>query len=227
MMLKKKYIVISSIGIVSILLGSLFYYNIVQGQGVGDYDPWADINDDGKIDMRDVYVVARKFGTTGTPINKTALLLELLRRIELLEANMTEMKTTIIELNATIVYLNDTRGLGPPDYDSGWFSIAAGTSVCLTHNLGTTDLLVYVIGKNAEGNIHLFGYGGDAFGSLIDNPPRPECHQGLYWRGLTTTRIYIDRLLQDQSGAGSGAPRGDVAWDNARVMLWKIQEPPT
>jgi len=44
---------------------------------VGDYDPWADLNDDGKIDMRDVYVVARKFGTTGTPINKTALLLEL------------------------------------------------------------------------------------------------------------------------------------------------------
>ena len=41
-----------------------------------DYDPWYDINDDGKIDVKDVYKVSLKYGTSGTPINKTALFLE-------------------------------------------------------------------------------------------------------------------------------------------------------
>ena len=31
------------------------------------YDPWADIDDDGKIDMRDIGYVCRLFGTTGDP----------------------------------------------------------------------------------------------------------------------------------------------------------------
>jgi len=67
-MLKRKYVgFISSLAIVSVLAGSLLYYSMVRAQGVGEYSPWADINDDGRIDMRDVYVVARKFGTSGTP----------------------------------------------------------------------------------------------------------------------------------------------------------------
>jgi len=32
-----------------------------------EYDPWADINDDGKIDMRDIAYIARLFGTAGDP----------------------------------------------------------------------------------------------------------------------------------------------------------------
>jgi hypothetical protein len=31
------------------------------------YDPWADINDDGKIDMKDIGYICRLFGTTGDP----------------------------------------------------------------------------------------------------------------------------------------------------------------
>ena len=45
----------------------------------GDYDPWADIDDDGKIDIKDVSYVARMFGTNGIAINKT----ELKRAVEL------------------------------------------------------------------------------------------------------------------------------------------------
>ena len=40
------------------------------------YDPLADINDDGKINIVDVTMVAKRFGTAGSPINKTDLLLE-------------------------------------------------------------------------------------------------------------------------------------------------------
>lgn len=40
-------------------------------QQARQYDPHADINDDGKIDMRDLGAVARLFGTTGDPWNMT------------------------------------------------------------------------------------------------------------------------------------------------------------
>jgi len=85
-MLRKKYVVaISSLVIISVLVGSLFYYNMVQAQEAHEYDPWADTNDDGLIDIRDITHLAMKFGTSGTPINKTDLLLELQSRVEALE----------------------------------------------------------------------------------------------------------------------------------------------
>ena len=61
---------------------------------VGDYDPWLDTNDDGKIDMKDIGAVAKAFGTSGESINKTALLLELQTRIDILEANMFTSSST-------------------------------------------------------------------------------------------------------------------------------------
>lgn len=39
------------------------------------YDPWRDLNDDGIINIYDVVMVTGIYGSTGTPINKTALLL--------------------------------------------------------------------------------------------------------------------------------------------------------
>jgi hypothetical protein len=49
------------------------------------YDPWEDLNDDGKIDLYDAVMLLNKYGTKGTPINKTALLLNLQQRVEALE----------------------------------------------------------------------------------------------------------------------------------------------
>lgn len=34
---------------------------------IGEYDPWLDINDDGKIDIKDIAASARAFGTLGDP----------------------------------------------------------------------------------------------------------------------------------------------------------------
>jgi len=50
------------------------------------YDPWLDINDDGNINILDISSLAIIFGTSGSPVNKTALLLELQDKIETLEA---------------------------------------------------------------------------------------------------------------------------------------------
>jgi hypothetical protein len=57
----------------------------------GDYDPWADINDDGKINMYDIGYTARLFGTTGTAINKTELLLGLQAQIDSLNASLIDL----------------------------------------------------------------------------------------------------------------------------------------
>ena len=53
-----------------------------------EYDPWADINDDGKIDILDIAYVAQRFGSTGTPIDKTAILLDLQARVAALETSV-------------------------------------------------------------------------------------------------------------------------------------------
>ena len=40
--------------------------------GSGGYDPWLDVNDDGKIDMKDIGSVAFAFGTNGQNISKAS-----------------------------------------------------------------------------------------------------------------------------------------------------------
>ena len=210
------------------LTATLFSIIPVGSQGIREYDPWYDMNDDGIIDLWDVYHMNMKYGTTGTAINKTDLLLQLMTKIDQLNATIIEQQNTINLLNTEIIYLNQTvievnstRGLGAPDYDSGWLSIAASAYTLLYHNLGTTELLVYVIGKDSEGSVHQCVYGGCGYGPMVDNPPRVAYEDGLFWRQLTTTSIRIDRLKDDGANGGVSGP----AWDNVRVMLWKIPQP--
>jgi len=57
-------------------------------QASKQYDPWMDINDDGIIDMRDITQLCLNFRAMGTPINKTALLLEILSKIDNLNMSL-------------------------------------------------------------------------------------------------------------------------------------------
>ena len=45
----------------------LFAVKPIGSQTTVQYDPWADINDDGKIDLKDIIYEIRLFGTTGDP----------------------------------------------------------------------------------------------------------------------------------------------------------------
>lgn len=49
--------------IAAVLLASPFVVGLTASQ----YDPWADINDDGKIDIKDIAYTAKLFGTLGDP----------------------------------------------------------------------------------------------------------------------------------------------------------------
>ncbi len=60
-----------SIFLAVIMLSSIFF--VVTSSSIGEYNPWLDTNDDGRIDMRDIGDLARSFGTVGTPITKAAI----------------------------------------------------------------------------------------------------------------------------------------------------------
>src|SRR4030042_1761121 len=79
------------------LILSLTAIRTVGSPGVGEYDPLADVNDDGVVDIFDIAQVALAFGTTGTPINETAWLE--------LNATLTEVLSKIDELNMSIASL--------------------------------------------------------------------------------------------------------------------------
>ena len=186
-----------------------------------EYDPWTDLNDDGIIDIFDIVQVALAFEAEGEPINKTLLLQQvndtyssLLSRIDSLnstllamQSNCTNLMTTLMALNQTvedleseIIAMNAT-GLGKPNYDSGWVSTILVDKE-ITHNLNTTNVIVYMIGKaTLYGEIHQKDYGG-WMGNIN--------WYGAYWYGLTTTDIVIHRHGND----------GD--WVYARIFMWII-----
>jgi len=66
MMIKKTYLAILSIAVVSVLLGSLLVNNVILAQtGSGEYDPWLDSNEDGIIDVYDLSPLAQAYGSSG------------------------------------------------------------------------------------------------------------------------------------------------------------------
>ena len=81
------------------------------------YDPWKDMNDDGKINILDLIGVANGLQGTGQAVNKTALLYnvnatftELLSKIAYLNASLmvseSNLRSEIENLKATVAYLN-------------------------------------------------------------------------------------------------------------------------
>lgn len=161
------------------------------------YCPWYDSDDDGDIDIFDVVDFADRYGTTGTPMNKTDML-EALSKVDNLTDRVEVLEQNVTDLDARVEYLEGLcpiAGLPPPDYDSGWTNLTQETTI-FTHNLNTTELLVYLIGKSPDAPwlIHQMLYG----------------NLGARWQRLTTTTIDVYR-----------APT-DPAWPEARMMLWII-----
>jgi hypothetical protein len=197
------------------LAAMLFSVKPIKSQTEPVYNPMYDLNDDGVINMRDIALLARAFGSSGTPVNKTELLAEQ-DEIDSLNSSRSQCQSSIDSLNATLTSeinnlqselssLNTTilTKLGWPDYDSGYVQINQSQSIILTHNLGTTDVLVYMVGDYPSGvpYIHQHDYGGEANGLNT---------YGAYWSELTTTTIKITRNAQDAN------------WPYVRVMIWKV-----
>jgi len=101
---------IVTLGICIVLFTTLLFSNIILAQDGGSYDPWIDTNDDGIIDAIDLQALASIYSTSGTPINKTELLLELEARINSLNAsllmdyyNITECDVIFVDASGDVI----------------------------------------------------------------------------------------------------------------------------
>jgi hypothetical protein len=183
------------------LAGVLFAAIPTMSQETLEYDPWKDVNDDGKLDILDIVQISSQYGATGTPINKTALLFQLLAKIEQLNATITGLQSDISELEANLAVLSSTK-LGRPDYDSGWFTIAQWTELTLQHGLNTTELIIYIIGRGWYGISQMYCGGCSSYSEV-----------GAYWSSLTSESIMVTRFKDDDY------------WAETRVIIWKIPQP--
>ena len=100
-----------------------------------------------------------------------------------------------------MLYTREPGGFGKPDYDSGWMDIGAGASMSFTHGLGTTNVYVYVVGRNADGLIHQMDYGFTLAGSS---------RYGLAWLSLDSNSIWVTRGPDDEN------------WVQVRMMIWRL-----
>ena len=173
-----------------------------------EYDPLVDVTDDGKINILDLAKVATLFGTEGQPINKTLLMIEIPKRMNHAENNITIALQLILDLQNEVALLKNQTVYVPvfrkPDYDSNWLDLNISRRRVLTHNLSTTNVFVYMVGKYSDSEtpyIHQRDYGGEAHIAL---------YYGAYWYDLTETTVAVERRADDDN------------WNYVRVMIWKI-----
>ena len=141
----KKNVIITLLVAFSLAV-ALFTVILVGGQSV-EYDPWIDVNDDGKIDMKDIGQVARAFGATGTAINKTALLFELQDGLAELNATVADLQDQITQVHECIVVT------GEIPYDAnGAYDASNGLTKDVSGSIpsGYTLISVYATGYKAH-----------------------------------------------------------------------------
>jgi uncharacterized small protein (DUF1192 family) len=191
-----------------------------------------DLDDNGQINILDAIDLSNVYGTSGSPINKTSLLLELQDKIDslnasllgleanleiripILEASVGELEskvatlqTTINTLESRIATLESPGYMKAPAYDSGWLAISPGQNIWLQHNLNKdpAKLFIYVLG-NGGAMVNQIFLGSDYFYTGTD-----VGRQGLFVWGMSSMNMAVSRCLQDGY------------WDQVRVQIWIIQ----
>lgn len=112
----------------------------------GKYDAWVDLNDDGVIDIFDAIILANAFGTSGTPINKTDVLIDLQQKVDSLNNTLNELQSDIdnsynirisayCDLEKKEVETNITKDGLPPDYITPQIFWLTGTHTFTTSNV--------------------------------------------------------------------------------------------
>jgi len=129
--------------LVCLILASLLMVGIGSpstGCPPGEYCTWCDFDDDGDIDIFDIVDIAGRYGTTGTPINTTALLLELQARID-------ELEVVVASHNECIV----VTGIIPYD-GNGAYDPVNGLSQDVSSLIPTEFTLIAAIATGYKAN---------------------------------------------------------------------------
>jgi prefoldin subunit 5 len=79
-------------------------------QSVPEYNPWLDLDDNGKVNIMELLMEAKSFGASGDPINKTALLYNvndtftsLLSRIDSSNASLIDLRNRVAALENSMI----------------------------------------------------------------------------------------------------------------------------
>lgn len=107
--IKKKYVIM--VFLAFCLVAAFFVGVTTSSIPPIEYDPWYDLNDDGYIGIGDIRAVAKYYDTSGTPINKTKLLMFLMSGyISVPAAAFTPMLSCWqFYIYGSILNLNDTE----------------------------------------------------------------------------------------------------------------------
>jgi hypothetical protein len=81
------------------------------------YDPRYDFDGNGAIDIFDIVDIAGRYGTTGTPVNTTALLVELQARIDELNATLISLMESALIVEDIVLVDNAGTYEIPADYN--------------------------------------------------------------------------------------------------------------
>jgi len=148
----------------------------------------------------------------GTPFNELwDAISDIADRVTVLEGitlPVDELWDAINGLVPRVTALESSSPFSHPDYDSGWVSITLGYTD-LYHYLGTTDVYVYILGRNGA-YTHQIAYGSD----WVRNSDTSLSSYGVYWK-CYPNRLQITRWMDD------------IEWQEVRVLIWKLPAPPT
>lgn len=91
--MENRYVILAVLGSV-FLTATLFMVIPTQSSpGVGQYNAYADINGDGKVDILDAILLANAFGTSGAPINQNETLADVQLRLDRIEQFLNQTAT--------------------------------------------------------------------------------------------------------------------------------------
>lgn len=162
-----KNLVLAFLIILSMTLTIFIITPIRSSPTTGTFNPWADLNGDGTVDIYDAIQFAGAFGSSGQAINTSQIALP--------------------------------GFMSKPAYDTGWQSISPGQDIRFYHYLNTTDLFVYMMGKDASSThfLNQVNYG--------------QIYGGANWGNLTSEYLDVYRGYQET-----------WYWDQVRIVIWKL-----
>jgi len=131
------------------------------------------------------------------------------------------LENDYVQLSESLETLESLSEVGftTPDYDSYWMTIDQGDSVEVNHNLGSTNLLVYLIGEYDDNYTHQYAYGGNEEryieyeiipGEMYYNAVERYGTLGAWWRTDGQDKIIVSR------------PGHDDYWHEFRVLIWQL-----
>jgi hypothetical protein len=212
----------------------------------GEYDPWKDINDDGVIEMMDFFELSQIYMTSGTPINKTELLLELEARIDSLNATNLELQSRVDLLNASILEsqsrIDDLNASLTSQINVLMTQMTTMNTTISELRTDITVLNMTKLGKPdydsgwtdiSQGQTITFNHGlgtQDVLVYMIGNSSYSGGYNAVnhifYGLGEYAGSIY-GAYWSSLTSTSINVFRGynDYNWGQIRVMLWKIPQP--